>query len=498
MRFFFLLAFLSLAISDTQREFGDLDDLDNIDEDEFEEYFSQERDSDPREREKKRDALKQNEEMVKRENEEFLKGNKTWFARIDEYSNLPEEEFKQERNGMESPRKRRGRNRSPQYSLGLLEPHPDLVNEESEKYFDKFRYSRAAVPSQWNSVEKGWVSHIKNQGRCGSCVAFATATGIETCYKKLTGVFGDYSEQEMVDCGYNRQLARGCRGAQLYGYTKWIVENKRDLASEHSYPYKGKRHRCPQNVKSYNLGARVSKSYWTQVGTEELLKKLVAKHGAVITGVNGYGPFQSYAGGIFQGCRSRRSNHAVSVVGYGSENGVDYWLIKNSWGTSYGEKGYIRLRRGTGECGIGKYLVTVSCEKVRGQTDAPPPTTAVPCFDKHKWCSEKRTLRNCKRRGADCPKSCGLCPGMDPHVSNTCADEYGHGCPELATRKCYKQRYKDACCFSCGLGPGMTPAESNYCYDYYGTQCYNEEDKRMCGQFKNRCKKACGICRKKP
>ena len=78
----------------------------------------------------------------------------------------------------------------------------------------------------------------------------------------------------------------------------------------------------------------MSDYYYTYSGDEETMKKLVAQHGAVVTSVNADGEFQNYGGGVFAGCTSSDTNHAVAVVGYGTDNGVDYWLVKNSWGES--------------------------------------------------------------------------------------------------------------------------------------------------------------------
>ena len=137
----------------------------------------------------------------------------------------------------------------------------------------------------------------------------------------------------------------------------------------------------------YNQGARVSDYYYTYNGDEETLKSLVARHGAVVTSVNADSPFMEYGGGIFAGCTSDATNHAVTVVGYGTENGEDYWLIKNSWGENWGENGYIRLKRGVGMCGIGKSMVTLDCEATSGPTD-PPLTTEAPCNDVFSNCAD--------------------------------------------------------------------------------------------------------------
>jgi len=91
---------------------------------------------------------------------------------------------------------------------------------------------------------------------------------------------------------------------------------------------------------------------------------LVYKHGAVLTGLRINFNLMNYKSGIFHGCPENvgKMNHAVAVVGYGTEDGLDYWLVKNSWGTDWGEKGFFRIQRGVKMCGIGAVAVTLSCE----------------------------------------------------------------------------------------------------------------------------------------
>jgi len=109
---------------------------------------------------------------------------------------------------------------------------------------------------------------------------------------------------------------------------------------------------------------------------EETLAAMVFHHGAVQTSIAAHDEsFKHYRGGIYERCSSNITNHGVVLVGYGSEGGVDYWVAKNSWGTHWGEGGFMRLRRGVGECGVGEMVLTVSCQQVEGSTSAPLTTT---------------------------------------------------------------------------------------------------------------------------
>merc|ERR1712241_385584 len=217
--------------------------------------------------------------------------------------------------------------------------------------------------------------------------------------------------------------ARGCNGAGTQSYIKYVADNAASwkFTHESTYPYKNKNPSltCPSSsvAKPYNTGAKVTKAWYTYNGSEAKLKALVAKHGAVVTAINAGSPLDKYSGGIFSGCTSSKQNHAVTVVGYGTSNGVDYWLIKK------------------------------------------------PCVDKYSNCP---TLAKtyCSQLGMKCAKSCGKCAGMTPVASNSCADKFGN-CKELAKTMCYNSKVKSACCISCGLGKGMTPAKSNTCWDRY-------------------------------
>ena len=98
------------------------------------------------------------------------------------------------------------------------------------------------------------------QGGCGSCAAFTTMSVIETCFKRVTGVFGDYSEQQLVDCAYGSYGANGCNGAPTYSYIQYIADTSLELTHESTYPYLNKEPKltCPAGLDVYNQGAKVS------------------------------------------------------------------------------------------------------------------------------------------------------------------------------------------------------------------------------------------------
>ena len=211
---------------------------------------------------------------------------------------------------------------------------------------------------------------------------------------------------------------------------------------------------------------------------EETLKQIVYEHGAVIAAMNVPAAFETYAGGLFEHCRSTRKDHAVTVVGYTDH----YWIIKNSWGKDWGENGYMRLKKGVNMCGIGDVLTALKCSKVPGPT-SPPLTTAKPCFDKVNNCQQIAIYaNNCYSKQDKCRKSCGLCEGMTPHKSVKCYDKFNN-CHEL----CYS-KHRSVCKASCGCSDDP---KAN-CWDYYNN-C-RQVGSYACRTYPDKCKKTCRRC----
>merc|ERR1712042_319882 len=180
---------------------------------------------------------------IKENNEKYMEGLVSWWDQVNEFADLPLDEFEQQKTGATD---------GSSYGRGLLQPsEEERVDERSERYFDTFRYSRSAVPSSYSAVDLGLVSPVKAQKSCGSCVAFSNMAMVETCFNKVTGVFGDYSEQQFVDCGYGQNGASGCDGAAPHAYVKWSKDNSgMGLFHESSYPYKNTEptYTCPADI----------------------------------------------------------------------------------------------------------------------------------------------------------------------------------------------------------------------------------------------------------
>merc|ERR1712168_407788 len=435
MKIYLLALFLGLCGAKQDAPDNSLLDMN---EDEFEDFFELEHVVDTDEYEKRQNALKENEEEIRKVNQDYAEGKKTWFDSLNEFSNLPSDEFLKEKTGM------------------LIPLPEERYDEESERYFAASRLRRQSAPSEYNAVTEGHVSPVKNQGACGSCVAFASMSSIETCFKKITGVFGDYSEQQMADGGYGINGAWACDGASPDAYLKWAGDNKIDFASEEQYPYTtSPTLNCPTDLPVFNQGAKVSGSYYTYSGDEELLKQQVYEHGSVLAGVFAGRNFSNYGGGIFAGCDAGASpNHAISVVGYGTEDGVDYWLIKNSWGKWWGDNGYIKMQRGVGMCGIGPVIVATLCTA----TDVEPTTTTT---------TESTTEQTCFNKRDDC-------------------EAYApHWCRNRFVRK--------NCEYGCGMCPGQTPVDNIKCFDNWA-DCAWMKDLCSTNFVKRRCKRTCGLC----
>lgn len=205
--------------------------------------------------------------------------------------------------------------------------------------------SRKAAPDTFDWRDKGVINAVKVQGSCGSCWAFSTIATSETAYAISTGNLLQFSEQNLVDCV---RSCNGCDGGEPIDALTYIIEKQNgQFNSESDYPYTASDGVCSYD--SNKAIGRITKIINVVEDDEEDLKEKVAAYGVASILISaGNTPFMTYTGGILDDddCVSfPYSDHAVAVVGYGSENGIDFWIVRNSWGSSWGEDGYVRMIR---------------------------------------------------------------------------------------------------------------------------------------------------------
>jgi cathepsin L len=247
-------------------------------------------------------------------------GNHTWTMAINQFSDLTAEEFKT------------------QYLSSLLLP-ADWVAPTAESIL----LPDPSVPNDIDWRSKGAVTPVKNQGQCGSCWAFS-ATGAIEGWAVAKGGKGltSLSEQQFVDCS-GSVGNQGCNGGWPDKTIGWSASH--GSCSEASYSYTARQGTCKQCTTATKPGG---------VGTGNGEATLAAQLNSlpVSVCVDASGGFQSYHSGVFSGPCGTQINHAILAVGYTAS----YWIVKNSWGTSWGSSGYIFMARGKNLCGVNQNL----------------------------------------------------------------------------------------------------------------------------------------------
>ncbi|XP_073146599.1 senescence-specific cysteine protease SAG39-like isoform X2 [Henckelia pumila] len=280
---------------------------------------------DDTEKTKRFKIFKKNVEYIESFNEARLRSYKLGINKL---ADLTNEEFRAARNG---------------YKRGS---HP--------KASSNFKYSNvSAVPSSVDWRKKGAVTDIKDQGQCGCCWAFSAVAAIEGIHQLTTGKLVSLSEQELVDCDTSED--QGCNGGLMDYAFQYIIGNK-GLTTESNYPYQGVDGTCSTQKESSHV-AKITGYEDVPANSESSLLKAVANQPVSIAIDAGGSDFQFYSNGVFTGECGTDLDHGVTAVGYGkTSDDTKYWLVKNSWGSSWGESGYIRMQRGIfaaeGLCGI--------------------------------------------------------------------------------------------------------------------------------------------------
>ena len=201
------------------------------------------------------------------------------------------------------------------------------------------RILEESVASSIDWVDKGAVTPVKNQGQCGSCWAFSAVGALEGAYFLKTGTLVSFSEQELVDCDW---WMAGCSGGRM-GQAQKYVKTLGGLCTEHDYPYKAKKQTCQKSKCSKKEDLLVKKVH--NVARDSGSLKVAVSKMPVSIGIEAdQKSFQFYKSGVLTDDCGARVDHGVLAVGYGTLKGVDYWKVKNSWGTTYGRKYLVVIR----------------------------------------------------------------------------------------------------------------------------------------------------------
>jgi len=271
-----------------------------------------------------------NQRKIETHNREYDAGRKSFQLGMNRFGDMTNQEFRQLMNGY-------GGLRDQSDSTGrgstFLVPHNVLIPKEID----------------WR--QKGYVTHVKDQKDCGSCWAFSAVGAMEGQQFRKSGTMIELSEQNLVDCSRSFNNS-GCGGGWMDNAFNYVMANN-GIDTEDSYPYEAKD--LPCRFKKEDIGAVVTRFVDIKQGDESDLEAALATVGPVSIAVDA-GGFQFYVKGVLNDpdCSTTDLDHAVLAVGYGeTPEGEKFYIVKNSWGTIWGETGYIRMsRQKNNQCGV--------------------------------------------------------------------------------------------------------------------------------------------------
>jgi len=199
---------------------------------------------------------------------------------------------------------------------------------------------------------QGAVTPVKDQGQCGSCWAFSTTGSTEGAWQIGSGQLVSVSEQQLVDCA--TATSAGCQGGSMAGAIQY--ESGTAMATEASYPYTATDGTCKSSFTAAIpeggiTGYKTVGNFFFGASKSSMQSAIQQQPVSIAIEADQYA-FQAYESGVLSSGCGTSLDHGVLAVGYGSESGQDYWLVKNSWGTSWGQAGYIKISSDSNVCGV--------------------------------------------------------------------------------------------------------------------------------------------------
>lgn len=288
---------------------------------------------------RRHDIFMSNLRKINEHNVRYQRNEVSYKLGINKFADMTQSEFARRMNGFNISEEN-------DYSVKYREYLPTFIPPANVKY---------PFMVDWRTL--GAVTEVKDQGNCQSCWSFSATGALEGQHYRAYGRLVSLSEQNLIDCSFSYGN-NGCnKGFMEYAF-QYIKDNG-GVDIEDYYPYEGvDTETCRFNKNE--IGATISGMRFIKQGSEYDLMQAVAAIGPISAAIDSSREtFKAYAGGVYNDPEcSQRLDHAILVVGYGWENGQAYWLIKNTWSTNWGEKGYGKIARNKNNlCGITNYAV---------------------------------------------------------------------------------------------------------------------------------------------
>jgi cathepsin L len=297
---------------------------------------------------KRMDIWMRNKANVEQHNKKFNQGEVSYRKAINKFSDMTTLEVQKRYVGTK-----------PRQPIGAFEKQIEITPLEP-------------LPKEMDWRKRGAVTEVKDQGDCESGYAFSAVGSVEGQYFQKTGELVNFSVEQVIDCSAPFGNSRCSGGNMPAAY--FYISSETGITSEDVYPFVTNRNETKQC--SFNPDTAVAEifGFFQYTESEFNLKHAVGFYGPISVAVNVGNSFISYSGGIYNEPNCLNGYlHGVLVVGYGRENQTDYWIVKNSWGTKWGEQGYIRMSRNNGnQCSIASHAsAAMGVDKIKNVRSKP-------------------------------------------------------------------------------------------------------------------------------